>query len=768
MNLDISNLPNDFYWEDLFPVNKYIFSIKWFSYSIWGYCKSPFWIWKIIWIIDWWFDVEIIDWKKENIWEIYKNIDIRYISFIWWVVNKTWNDRNWKKYELSINEEKKELDYTYDDNWTLQDDHDKNHMFFNLELNKENKRSKDHYVDLENLRNMDNRDKQEYFSQWWIFEEYNDNKIKDLKNTLDCAYFYFLIDLGVATYISSYISASPASWKIIEKYTSSRWGLLKKNYSLWTKRKEILVKWNKIIKETSDFNTNKFLSISENINDNLKVEKKDIVKPKWMGDISSLMFVEQDEIMRADYLWTTLITWVAWSWKTNVLLHRIDYLLTEFPDKFLEWRISVFCYNIWLKKYVEKMINSKFPNVKVFSKDKYFYDLSLKFLWQWFNFNNIYIDNNYIIDIYNKIFNYIISLQEEIDKELEKRKIIIIKGIDDGKNKETRSNIKNFDISNPKPANKTKSFKKLFENKSISKIEFDYILYFISSLKITKVLNQYNKYNTCIEINNEYYKNKVLLNTSKTFEYNNINYYIEISKITWLEINWFNHIFIDEVQDLSPIEVKIFNNLHNKGMTIAWDITQVIHNNNFIDFEKYFWIKIDRQFEIKMSHRSSLQTILFANQFINNIDWTLQADSVWFIWDKPNIIISLDKRKRGFKLLKIIEELLITWKNICIIHNKDNAKEVVKFLLRHDVDTYYAEKKSWDFSRKLHVSSYLQIKWLEFDYVILLGSNELLNKNKQQILYTASTRTKEKLYIIEKSLWLYSKFDENTYNLIAL
>ena len=128
MNLDISNLPNDFYWEDLFPVNKYIFSIKWFSYSIWGYCKSPFWIWKIIWIIDWWFDVEIIDWKKENIWEIYKNIDIRYISFIWWVVNKTWNDRNWKKYELSINEEKKELDYTYNDNWTLQDDHDKNHM----------------------------------------------------------------------------------------------------------------------------------------------------------------------------------------------------------------------------------------------------------------------------------------------------------------------------------------------------------------------------------------------------------------------------------------------------------------------------------------------------------------------------------------------------------------------------------------------------------------------------------------------------------------
>lgn len=205
-------------------------------------------------------------------------------------------------------------------------------------------------------------------------------------------------------------------------------------------------------------------------------------------------------------------------------------------------------------------------------------------------------------------------------------------------------------------------------------------------------------------------------------------------------------------------------------MTLAWDKTQIIFNNNYENFADYFWIKINRLYEIKNNHRSSLQIVLFANQFLNNVKWALKADSVWFTWNKPKIIISNDSKNRALVIKKILKSITLEWKKICIIHNeKEISQNIVNYLNNNWFDTYYAEKGNWNFSKNIHVTNYFQVKWLEFDNVILLWSNNFFKSwiwwNKNQILYTISTRAKENLYIIDNEFWIYWNFESSTYDI---
>ena len=67
-------------------------------------------------------------------------------------------------------------------------------------------------------------------------------------------------------------------------------------------------------------------------------------------------------------------------------------------------------------------------------------------------------------------------------------------------------------------------------------------------------------------------------------------------------------------------------------------------------------------------------------------------------------------------------------------------------------EAYIAERDSWDFSKNLHIANYLQVKGLEFDFVVVTGLGDFLKKyygpNKENILYTILTRAKKRVIII--------------------
>lgn len=76
------------------------------------------------------------------------------------------------------------------------------------------------------------------------------------------------------------------------------------------------------------------------------------VKPKktcaknGLSSIAELMKEEQDNVMRAPDKGVTLISGSAGSGKTNIAIHRMRYLLNEFPNQFRKDNIGIFCFNV--------------------------------------------------------------------------------------------------------------------------------------------------------------------------------------------------------------------------------------------------------------------------------------------------------------------------------------------------------------------------------------------------------------------------------------
>ena len=67
-----------------------------------------------------------------------------------------------------------------------------------------------------------------------------------------------------------------------------------------------------------------------------------------------------------------------------------------------------------------------------------------------------------------------------------------------------------------------------------------------------------------------------------------------------------------------------------------------------------------------------------------------------------------------------------------------------------DINSYIALKDEWDFTKDVSVTNYHQVKGLEFDYVFILGLNEFESysyANKEKILYTLLTRSREGVYM---------------------
>ncbi|MFA5230488.1 MAG: UvrD-helicase domain-containing protein [Candidatus Paceibacterota bacterium] len=111
----------------------------------------------------------------------------------------------------------------------------------------------------------------------------------------------------------------------------------------------------------------------EFINNDAEGTKTDsLTREKYvLGEIISTMTQEQDNALRLPENGITIIEGVAGSGKTNIGFHRLVYLINEFPKKFSQKNIAVFCYNLALKKYLENLAKELFLNdIKIFSIDE--------------------------------------------------------------------------------------------------------------------------------------------------------------------------------------------------------------------------------------------------------------------------------------------------------------------------------------------------------------------------------------------------------------
>lgn len=503
-------------------------------------------------------------------------------------------------------------------------------------------------------------------------------------------------------------------------------------------------------------------------------------KSSTLGSIAEKMREEQDTIMRAPYQGITLVKGPAGSGKTNIAFHRIVYLVNEYSSKFKQGNIAVFCYNIALRKYLSDLvIKLDIPLVQVNSLDEWMYqkirDLT--------NISRIdYNENNYhkkvksrkqVVDIvllflYTKQKEILSDLRKDADlfqfndfyKDLEKTSKIF--SLIDFIN--LRNYAKNQIKRNRLILNKEEKIK-LIESKLEKIMNFHYFNNFSwknANSKITfDAVNILNKFNSC-----EYYQ-QYLRNNGIYINHNQLNsvkasdMYIFgwialliLNKLKNKYFGMFDHIVVDEVQDFTPVQLLMINRLHNNSMTIVGDIAQKIFDNGVEAWDE-FGLDINYSYDLNVCHRSTLETILFANRLMGKNSENSKSSFVAKRGEKPCIIRCSnfeDEIKKAISNIKKIRKIDSN-SSIVVVYPKDRNNELTKignYLNKNGVKSYVAKRNNWEFTDKVAVTTYHQIKGLQFDYVFILGMNEFENigfSNKNNVLYTTVTRAQKRVFI---------------------
>lgn len=486
-----------------------------------------------------------------------------------------------------------------------------------------------------------------------------------------------------------------------------------------------------------------------------------------MQEIIDRMKLEQDTVMRAPEIGVTLINGGAGTGKTNIAIHRLRYLLNEFGSMFKEKNMALVCYNVALKEYLSKVIEDlNLNNIQVFSFDKWAYQLVK-------NYSNIsYINYNAkisdeTIEAYKSIefgdilLNYVQALSNGIEEEITNsdllkfyipdhyifNELITIQDIFELRD-EIHEEINSMPNAEEIKNSVDKELERILKSTYVTKIDFNNKIY---TLNATNIL--YKVY-ISEEIKEKFKDAYFFYKTLFQYKANKYELYAIIYLLTLIsgEINEdlrvFDHIAVDEVQDFLPIQLKALKNISTYSMTLAGDVNQKIFNTNIDEWDG-LGINIDNLFTLKEVHRSTVQTINFANALIGNTDKIINDNSGL----KPVVYCGKGLKDNLENVKEKIKDIKYKNKDASIVilyPDSKNLKYIDDQMNESGINSYIAVKDEWDFTKDVSVTNYHQVKGLEFDHVFILGLNEFESyryKNKEKILYTLLTRSREGVYM---------------------
>lgn len=258
----------------------------------------------------------------------------------------------------------------------------------------------------------------------------------------------------------------------------------------------------------------------------------------------------------------------------------------------------------------------------------------------------------------------------------------------------------------------------------------------------------------------------------------------------------YDYIFVDEVQDLDPMQIMALCNLTKKSIILSGDAKQKIYKKCPVKYEE-LGLNLKEKGRRKIlnkNYRSTEEIVRLANS-LNFYDSEVKFDSKRFVknGERPTIYLAKDITRSAKYIANKIQNIFENNpnKSIAIIHREEIKQKtgykssfrlkLEQLLLQtfSDISNYNSR---FDFGRERQIfySNAYDVKGLEFDVVFIVDFNnkyypnyhgiksireendgkdeklinddilEFINTEKK-LLYVAMTRAKEKLYLVSNS-----------------
>lgn len=268
-------------------------------------------------------------------------------------------------------------------------------------------------------------------------------------------------------------------------------------------------------------------------------------------------------------------------------------------------------------------------------------------------------------------------------------------------------------------------------------------------------LNKMLKMKSTIALYKEFYKwldlsEMFVLPAKKTLEWSDVYpfLYLHAAFEGLQESQLIKHLVIDEMQDYTPIQFAVINQLFPCQKTILGDFKQLINPNHLNTIEDIQTLYNDAIYvELTKSYRSTYEIITFANK-IQNID---QLEPVERHGETPQLIFCKNKQDEMLKLKKKLKLFQASYRASLgiIVRTNSEAKSLYSQLLP-DYNINLISPESTRFEIGISITSIQMSKGLEFDEVIILNVNHDNYKTEydRSLLYIAVTRCMQQLTIM--------------------
>jgi len=539
-----------------------------------------------------------------------------------------------------------------------------------------------------------------------------------------------------------------------------------------------------------------------------------------LAEISHLVSLNQDLVFRAAIQWTVLVEGVSWSGKTNLIFHRIDYLLQEYPKQFSAERMLALSPSDILAAYMKSALkNTQFAfkdQISIALIDDCYTNIHIpEYTSSWWTSLEV-SDCMARVDSYSNTVSEVVTeklhaLIPEILETVQKYCHDALKIIHEKQKSATQDR---FVSSHERT--RLKEDGKLLEEmiRCVQSHEEPVVsVWELKSLLQKRMqdcwyVTQYSAYIDEPLYRPRYHDDSIFWAVESQIEWyrDTLIQWLVCSWVTWWRLDWlkiqlhrektmwiplntyvesenewqlliariahslhdtvwvapvftsYDYILVDEFQDFRPLQLAILYKLYGWWMILSGDFMQSVYYENGDAFES-LWITLADHKQMRDNFRNTLETVKFAHSIFGE--------------EAKEMFLAERVVKRGLVPSSIqwinavvdrIKTLVKQWSSsICVIyHDIEQGHGLYNMLwyTHWDMECVFPgwfakhRKALLDeyHDHKVHLISYREAKWLEFDYVILLDQKSLLEGNieyKERLWYIAATRAVRQLWYVE-------------------